>query len=97
MFSLLYGLEVHYKSHLWDSFLYPIEMWGPVTAPCAVTPEVGVQGLFSPPVCASLFLLHSIFPRLVFLRYACLLNKVVLLLYFTDLRIHNLCRKPIPL
>ena len=49
--------------------------------PCVVTPEVGVQGPFSPPVSALLFLLHSIFPRLIFLRYACLLNKVC---YYTS-------------
>jgi len=33
-----------YESHLWDSFLYPVEMRGPVMVPCAVTPGVCIWG-----------------------------------------------------
>ena len=33
-----------YESHLWDSFLYPVEMRGPVMVPGAVTPGVCIQG-----------------------------------------------------
>ena len=33
-----------YESHLWDSFLYPVETRGPVMVPGAVTPGVCIRG-----------------------------------------------------
>jgi len=32
------------QSHLWDLFLYPVEMRGPVMVPGAVTPGVRIRG-----------------------------------------------------
>jgi len=34
----------YYESHLWDSFLYPVETQGPVMVPGAVTPGVCIWG-----------------------------------------------------
>ena len=35
--------ETGYESHLWDSFLYPVETRGPVMVPGAVTPGVCIR------------------------------------------------------
>jgi len=43
-FGMLLSICADYESHLWDSFLYPVETRGPVMVPGAVTPGVCIRG-----------------------------------------------------